>query len=205
MNNLNINTLGNCAYATSGDLVITNPANLGDINVLFNADSGVFINFNNTTANIFNFSAGGAFSAAVSVLPITNNVGTLGSALYRWNYLYTNNIDCTNDIVFSKFTSAGILHNNASGDISSSLIVAADITNSTITNAKLAAVASANTASHIVVRDSSGNFAAGTITASLTGNVSGNLTGNVTGNVTGDVSGNLTGNVTGNVSGTEIR
>lgn len=37
---------------------------------------------------------------------------------------------------------------------------------------------SANTASTIVARDSSGNFTAGTITASLVGNVTGNVTGN---------------------------
>jgi hypothetical protein len=37
---------------------------------------------------------------------------------------------------------------------------------------------STNTASKVVSRDSSGNFAAGTITASLNGNVTGNVTGN---------------------------
>jgi microcystin-dependent protein len=37
---------------------------------------------------------------------------------------------------------------------------------------------SINTASKVVARDSSGNFAAGTITASLVGNVTGNVTGN---------------------------
>jgi hypothetical protein len=42
-----------------------------------------------------------------------------------------------------------------------------------------------NTASAIVKRDSSGNFVANTITASLVGNVTGNLTGNVTGNLSG--------------------
>jgi hypothetical protein len=45
----------------------------------------------------------------------------------------------------------------------------------------------ANTASKLVKRDSSGNFSAGTITASLTGNVTGNVTGDVTGTVS-DVS-----------------
>jgi hypothetical protein len=55
----------------------------------------------------------------------------------------------------------------------------------------------ANTPNTVVERDSSGNFAAGTITANLTGNVTGNLTGNVTGNLTGNVTGTLTGNVTG--------
>ena len=46
--------------------------------------------------------------------------------------------------------------------------------------------ATANTVSTIVARDASGNFSAGTITASLTGNVTGNVTGNLTGNVTGN-------------------
>ena len=41
--------------------------------------------------------------------------------------------------------------------------------------------ASANTASKLVLRDGSGNFSAGTITANLTGNVTGNLTGNASG------------------------
>jgi hypothetical protein len=36
----------------------------------------------------------------------------------------------------------------------------------------------ANTANKVVARDASGNFSAGTITASLTGNVTGNVTGN---------------------------
>jgi hypothetical protein len=55
---------------------------------------------------------------------------------------------------------------------------------STINTATLLANAAtdANTVSTIVKRDASGNFNAGTITASLTGNVTGNLTGNVTGN-----------------------
>lgn len=50
--------------------------------------------------------------------------------------------------------------------------------------------ASANTASAIVARDGSGNFSAGTITASLTGNVTGNVTGTAatfTGSLTGDI------------------
>ena len=46
----------------------------------------------------------------------------------------------------------------------------------------------ANTASKVVARDASGNFAAGTITASLTGNVTGNVTGDVTGDLTGTAS-----------------
>ena len=44
----------------------------------------------------------------------------------------------------------------------------------------------ANTASTIVARDGSGNFSAGTITATFSGNLTGNVTGNLTGNVTGN-------------------
>ena len=48
---------------------------------------------------------------------------------------------------------------------------------------------SANTANAIVARDASGNFSAGTITATLSGSVVGNVTGNVSG-----TSGSTTGN-----------
>lgn len=43
--------------------------------------------------------------------------------------------------------------------------------------------------STIVARDSTGNFSANVITATLIGNVTGNLTGNVTGNLTGNATG----------------
>ena len=45
---------------------------------------------------------------------------------------------------------------------------------------------SSNTANKVVARDSSGDFSARSITATLNGNVIGNLTGNVTGNVSGN-------------------
>ena len=45
----------------------------------------------------------------------------------------------------------------------------------------ITAATASNTASKLVLRDSSGNFAAGTITATLTGNVTGNVTGNTSG------------------------
>lgn len=78
---------------------------------------------------------------------------------------------------------------------------------STATNvhsAELAANAATalNTASTIVKRDASGNFAANVITASLTGNVTGNLVGNVTGNVSGSAA-SFTGSLAGDVTGTQ--
>lgn len=55
--------------------------------------------------------------------------------------------------------------------------------------ATVTAATNANTASTLVKRDASGNFSAGTITASLTGNVTGNTSGTHTGPVTGNVTG----------------
>ena len=77
-----------------------------------------------------------------------------------------------------------------------------------IHSAELAANAATNlnTASTIVERDSSGNFSAGTITATFSGNLTGNVTGNLTGNVTGNVSGSsssFTGSLSGDVTGTQ--
>lgn len=63
--------------------------------------------------------------------------------------------------------------------------------------------ATANTASTIVARDASGNFSAGTITASLTGNVTGNVTGNLTGTVTGNAT-NVSGVVAVTNGGTGV-
>jgi len=61
--------------------------------------------------------------------------------------------------------------------------------------------ATTNTVNTVVHRDSSGNFSAGTITATLVGNVTGNLTGNVTGTVTGNAT-NVDGTVALNNGGT---
>lgn len=64
-------------------------------------------------------------------------------------------------------------------------IVSADVSDAT----------SANTASRVVVRDSSGNFSAGTITAtSFSGTHNGAVVGNVTGNTTGTHTGDVVGN-----------
>jgi hypothetical protein len=72
------------------------------------------------------------------------------------------------------------------------------------TNATVAAATAANTASTLVLRNSSGNFAAGTITANLTGTASGNLT-SATGvsDVHADASAALHGSVQ-LVSGTNV-
>lgn len=58
---------------------------------------------------------------------------------------------------------------------------------------------SANTASTLVLRDASGNFAANSITANLTGNVTGNVSGS-----SSTFTGSLSGDVTGTQSATAI-
>ena len=65
------------------------------------------------------------------------------------------------------------------------------------------AATNAGTASTLVKRDGSGDFAAGNITASLTGSVSGSVVGNVTGNVTGSITG-ATGAFTGAVTAASL-
>jgi len=78
---------------------------------------------------------------------------------------------------FSVTASSGITLTNADG-----------VSGNTTINV---ASASSNSANNLVLRDASGNFAAGTITATLTGNVTGNITGQVS-----DISNHDTGDLT---------
>lgn len=78
------------------------------------------------------------------------------------NTLSWNNINSENLSKGSYITFTGGDGSNYNGN--SAITVAVDATD-------------ANTASKVVARDASGNFSAGTITASLIGNVTGNLTG----------------------------
>lgn len=99
---------------------------------------------------------------------------------------------------------SGVLHNDSTGLVSSSLIINSDIDPSAaITDNKLATISTAGKVSNsattatssnnpntIPLRDGSGNFSAGTITASLNGNASTSTTStNFTGSLAGDVTG----------------
>lgn len=98
-------------------------------------------------------------------------------------------ISSTGTVSINQFTTAGVVHNDVSGNLSSSLIVNADVDPAAaIVDTKLATIStagkvansattatSANTANAIVARDASGNFSAGTITAALTGAASLNV------------------------------
>jgi hypothetical protein len=84
--------------------------------------------------------------------------------------------DAIDDATIADIVNADISASAAIADTKLATIATAGKVSNSATTA-----ASANTASAIVARDGSGNFAAGTITASLTGNVTGNVTGNLTG------------------------
>lgn len=92
----------------------------------------------------------------------------------------------------TQLNSQGIIHNDSTGLLSTSLITNQDITAGTITDDRLASVVdNANTANAIVKRDANGNFAAGIITGNLAGNAT---TANTATNFTGALAGDVTGN-----------
>lgn len=108
----------------------------------------------------------------------------LGSTGYATEQASTDGLDI-NSLTINGL-STGVLHADASGNVSSSNIVNADIdAAAAIADSKLATISTAgkvsnsattatkdSTANAIVARDGSGNFAAGTITAALSGNAS---------------------------------
>ena len=131
-------------------------------------------------------------------IPLLNQ-NTMGNAA-----TVTTNANLTGDVTSVGNATTVVTNANLTGDVTSignatsiaaGVIVDADINASAgIVDTKLATIstaskvsnsattaASANTASAIVARDASGNFAAGTISAALTGNVTGDVTGNVSG------------------------
>jgi hypothetical protein len=169
------------------NIIISN--NTDDITLSVNSDS------NNTPNTLIQRDASGRFSAGA--VSLTDEV-------------------ISNSLTISSFGSAGILHSNASGAISNSLIVNSDIAVGTIGNDKLATILTAgkvlnaattanpaNLANAIVSRDSLGNFAASTITANLNGNATSATTA-TTSSTTTDFTGSLSGDVTGTQTATVV-
>jgi hypothetical protein len=147
----------------------------GDLNVNVVAnDSTVIVN---TTTEVV--TAQGGFIGNVTG-NITGNAGSVTNGVYT-----TDTATVTNTML------AGSIADTKLSTISTAL----KVSNSATT------AASANTASAIVARDGTGNFAANFITATgFTGAVTGNVTGNLTGNSTGFHSGDVKGSVFGDDS-----
>ena len=165
-------------------------ANVAAATVLANAATSA-----NTASTIVRRSAAGGFST--TAISVADEV-------------------VSNTLTITPFTTAGVVHNDSSGLLSSSLIVNADVDPAaTIVDTKLATIStagkvansattatSANTANAIVARDASGNFSAGTITANLSGNATTATTAtNFSGSLAGDVTGTQGATVVSTVDG----
>ncbi len=117
------------------------------------------------------------FTASINVN--TGPPSTNDTLSFVTNSAETMNIDGSGNVTITNLASQGVIHTDGSGVLSTSAVVGSDIATATIANANLATIDTANTPGAIVVRDSSGNFAAGTITANLIGNITGSASLNV--------------------------
>ena len=169
--------------------------------------------FTSNTLNIPQYTGGGGGDVFGPSSSVNNNVaffdGTTGKLIKDSGLSLSGTntgdqtISLTGDVTgsgagsFVTSIAAGVIVDadiNASAAIVDSKLATIS-TASKVSNSATTAT-SANTASAIVARDASGNFSAGTITASLTGNVSGS-SGSTTGNAaTVTTNANLTGDVT---------
>jgi len=176
-------TLNFKSLIAGNDIVVTN--NADDITIDTDATPA------NTASTIVKRNASGDFSAGA--ISVTDAV-------------------MSNSVTVTPFSSSGVVHNNSSGVLSSSLIVNADISASAaISDSKLATLTTAgkvanaattanssNLANTIVLRDASGNFGAGTITATLNGNAT-----SATSATTATTATSFTGALSGDVTGTQ--
>jgi hypothetical protein len=120
----------------------------------------------NTASRIVSRDASGNFAAGTITATLTGNAATSTA-------LAANGANCAAGSFPLGVDASGAAESCTDGATQTELN-----THSALTGTSAHSAASANTASQIVARDGSGNFSAGTITASLTGNVTGNVTGN---------------------------
>lgn len=119
---------------------------------------------------------------AFAVMTANATINTMG---------YATNTGVLQDIDTAAFTVGNVLYHNTTGGFTATkptsgvyqpvaFVLRSNASNGVIYvefSAPRIVEASTNTASTVVLRDGSGNFSAGTITANLTGNVTGNITG----------------------------
>ena len=151
----------------------------------------------NTPNTIVERDASGNFIASTITANLTGNVtGNLsGNATTATNA--TNAVNFTGPLVGDVSGTQGATVVSMVGGQTASAVANA----TTLANAST----SSNTPSTIVRRDGSGNFSAGTITASLIGNVTGNITGTATAATTAiNFSGSLSGDVIGTQNATVV-
>jgi hypothetical protein len=183
---------------------VVNATPLGNSNTIVARDgSGNFLSNMITLSTGLIVSAGSFASPSIQVGPVSTGLSSASGNLQLSTAfgLGLSISSITGFVTLPALTTIGIVHNDATGLLSTSLIVNADIDSAAaIVDTKLATISSsgkvlnsATTATSalgintIVSRDASNNFSAGTITANLTGNAtsansfSGSLLGDVTG------------------------
>jgi hypothetical protein len=162
----------------------TNGINLTDMTipgVLHNSSTGSISSSLITNADID--AAAGIVDTKLATISTTGKVANTATSATGGNVVNaivtrdaSGNFSANNATLVGLNT-VGVVHNSAGGVLSTSLIVNADITNTTITDAKLATISTAgkvnnsattatntNTANAIVARDASGDFVANNAT-----------------------------------------
>ena len=123
---------------------------------------------------------------APALIPDTENATNLGHPTAKWNKVYANNFLGNADTA-TLATSATNIAGGGAGSIpyqtaigATSMVPAGSVGQLLSSQGSATPTwitpSTSSTANSVVIRDSSGNFAANTITANLTGNVSGNAT-----------------------------
>jgi hypothetical protein len=221
-------TLASSINATTTSMTVVNgPAVMGGKTLTGTETYTVVIDPDTALEEIVNvtvYSSGNTLTIARGIDSATVGTGSAHSAGAVVRHMAIGrdyqeaNDHIKNETTAHGLTLANVVKTTDTGTVTTTMIadgtiVNADINSSAgIVDTKLATISTAgkvsnsattassgNTANAIAVRDGSGNFTAGTITANLTGNVTGNVTGNLTGNVTGNVSG-TSGSTTGNAA-----
>jgi hypothetical protein len=225
--NLSTSLIVNADVAANAAIIDTKLATISTTGKV--ANSATTATSSNTPSTIVLRDVNGNFSAnavsfndaVIGTLIVSNAVANATiTELSATDIVVSGNLSAQDEVINGTLQiaslSTGVLHSDSSGNITSSLIVNADIaSNAAIADSKLATIStagkvansattatSANTASAIVARDSSGNFSAGTITANLSGNATTATTAtNFTGSLSGDVTGTQSATVVSFVGG----
>jgi len=193
-----LNNSGDVLRIKQGDGTGGGAANAGTITIADGDSAIVFADGAGTNAKVVDITAVMQVEAATKLTTSRDFSITGDITAAAVSFDGTGNVALSSSITAGSIVDADI---NASAAIADTKLATIS-TASKVSNSATTAT-DANTASAIVARDASGDFSAGTITASLTGNVTGNVTGDLTGDVTGDVTGNVTGSsgsTTGNAA-----
>ena len=188
----------NQAVATNGSSqLISSITTATELSYLSGTTSNVQIQLNGKVAKAGDTMTGTlVLPAGTTALPSLTFTGSTTTGLsantsnlsFSTSGLERMQINSAGTVIIDGFPIAGVVHNLTGGSLTSSLIVDADITPLTITDDKLSPIVTpgkvansattatpVNTPLTIVSRDSSGNFAAGNITANLIGAASLNV------------------------------